>query len=329
MRHKGLAVLIVIVLFFTISIALSSIQLKKITASDFLLKSFNQSGLYTNLPLLVSNAFSESNATDSVAYQVIAKAVEPTYLKQQVEINLPLLVDYLNGNKEKLEVNLDFRPFKNSLQNQPIEDLKKTIAEGLKSMPACTPSEEKNWLEVGCQPKDIDYDAQASSLADQFKTTAFLGKVPDYYTIDQSISDPDKFFEGAKRSFYYLNLSYYVSIILSILLIVALIMLSRNQWPSALRWTGLALILPGGVHLSIALISKANVNPIISACVEKASPAVANLLKPVITVFAGNIFNVSMFYSGVIFFAGLILIVISYIFGHNGESNVQSAGNSR
>jgi hypothetical protein len=326
LKHTCAAVFIVFLLFFSISFALSTGQLKKITSSDFLIKTFNESGLYTNLPGIVAESFKNKpgTSTDSIAFQVISQAVEPQYLKTQVDTNLPLFIDYLNGRKKTLDVKLDLKPFKAAMLNQTPAEIQKTITDALKAMPVCSSTQDPNDPNTNCRPTNLDPTSAASAMASTFQTNPFLSQVPDSYTFQQSIPNPNAYFSNAKRSFRVLNITFLITSILTLILIGILSLMGKSDWPSIFRWTGFAFILPSGLQLIVVVIGKASLNPLISACVAKASPTMANLLKPVIAVFANNIFNIIMLYAGIAFFVGLVMIVLSYIFhSHKETKNVQ------
>ena len=271
MKHTCAAVFIVFLLFFSVSLFLYTGQLKKITSAGFLMKTFEQSGLYTNLPGIISESLKDS--PNNAAVQALSNAVDPTYFRTQIQTNLPPFIKYLNGKSKTLNVNLDLKPFKAAI-------LKQAPAEAVTS-------------------------------------------IPDNYTLNQESANANNVFRQAKRSFHVLNLAFLISGILSLLLIGVLVLMGKSFWPSILRWTGFALLLPAALQLIIVIIGKASLNPAIKACVAKASPTMANLLKPVIAVFANNIFNVTMLYAGIVFFISLVLIVLSYIFHSHKE--VQSA----
>ena len=296
--------------------------MKKITGSDFLMDTFDKSGLYTNLPGIVSESFKnmKGSTEENIAFQIISKAVEPKYLKTQVDTNLPLFIDYLNGKRETLDVKLDLKPFKAAMLNQTPAEIQKTIAEALKTMPVCTSTQDPNDPNANCRPASMDPTTSASSMASTFKSNSFVGEVPDDYTFQQNIQNPDAYFSSAKRSFRILNIAFLVSLILSFILIGILVLMGKSVWPSILRFLGFALVLPSGLQLIIVVIGKASLNPLISACVAKASPSMANLLKPVISVFANNIFNVTLLYAGIVFFVGLMMIILSYIFHSHKEA---------
>ncbi len=325
MKHPVLAVFIVIFLFFSLSIALTSFQLKKVTSANFIIQTLNQSGFYNNLPQLVDEAFKGTqNASDNIAFKIVSSAVDPAYLRTQIEKNLPNFIAYLNGKRADPGVELDLRPLKTAVGNQTLSQLEQTISQELSTLPACTGTENSQSSNItNCRPTTLDTNQLSTSLAESLKSNPLLGTSPDFYNLTENIPHPDTYFSNAKKAFKVLNLTFIISLAVSIIFIALLIILGRNPWQRALRWTGFGIMLPGAFHLVVVAIGKASLNPALSACATKANPTVAKFFKPIILVFANNIFNVSMFYAGILFFTGLVMIIVSYIFHTLKKQNVQ------
>lgn len=328
MKHPVLGVFIIIFLFLSISVTLTGWQLKKTTSAKFIIKTLDQSGLYNNLPKLVDEAFSSSqNGSDAIAFKIISTAVEPTYLKTQVEKNLPNFMAYLNGKRATPDVEIDFRPIKAAVGSKSLAELEDIISQAMVALPTCTGSEDtSNGQIANCRPETMDAGTASASMAENLKNNPLLGASPDTYNLAQNIADPDTYFANAKASFKVLNITFLVSLIISIVLLTLLFLMGLNPWQAGLRWTGYALMLPGAFHLVVSLVGKASINPGLTACASKVNPTTAALLKPVIAVFANNIFNISMFYAGILFFLGLVMIILSYIFHAaipEKEQNVQ------
>lgn len=328
MKHPYFACLIVVLLFFTISAFLYAVQFKKLTSARVILETFDKSNVYNELPKMVDQAFKspKSKVEEAIIFKAVSLAIEPKYLRTQVETNLPPFVDYLNSKTDTLNVNVDLRPFKNNFSMTVPQNLAKVVADSIGELPKCDqPQNVKTGELPQCQEgSTAEISKQAQEIAGTFNYKDFLGGVPDTFKFSDSNSS-DQTFNSARKTFKVLNIVFIFSAALSLVFLLILFLIGLSNIISALRWTGLALVIPSGVHLIITLVGKASINPILSACVSKTNPTLGNILKPVVDVFATNFFFVTILYGGIIFFIGLVMIILSFIFSSTKpkKQNVQ------
>src|SRR3990167_7192082 len=103
MRHRCLASFIVFILFFTVLGFIGFWQTKLILNAKFTAQFLEKTKIYTNLNKIGTEL--ANSAEDKESKQIISsinQAIDPVWLKKQINTNLPPFFDYLWGKTHKL-----------------------------------------------------------------------------------------------------------------------------------------------------------------------------------------------------------------------------------
>ncbi|MDZ7586158.1 MAG: hypothetical protein U0946_00245 [Patescibacteria group bacterium] len=321
MRHKCLAAFIVLILYFSITTFVCLVEFKILTKPKTITTTLAESGIYENLPKFIEQLYVKDKKTDlqtKILITGLIKSINPQVIKAEIEKNSESFLNYLNGKTTTPNVTFDLQDLKSNLKN----NLPGILTKEMVNLPACAPGIEPNpsgnsglpeCIPQGTTPEQMQQAMQTSNYVDEI-----VKEIPDTYSLGQ-IKNIDKTFANIKLAFKILNIAYYASIIISLILLGCLALLGRAWWPSIPRWIGVSLILPSGSLLLLNLLSKA-LPQILSGQIYKGfDPEIVKFINPVIESVNNNTLEISFIYSGVIFAVGLILIVLSYVLPHPPE----------
>ncbi len=308
MRHKCLAAFIVFVLFFSILGVMGFGQVRLILTPKFVSNFLEKANIYNNLGNIGQQlAQSTKDVQSKETILDITNSIDPTWLKKEVNSNLPPFFNYLWGKTTNLNIVIDITPFKAKLP----ANFQTTVSEMLKSVPPCptgvstpTPTNEN-------APSCMD----AATRANLEK----LAQMPDKINLNDYVKNPDLVFDRTKLFFTVIKLGFWGGLIFSLILIGILILLGRGWWPSIPRWIGLALVLPSGAALLSDLGWKALSPSLQSQIFAGLNPQAKPIVEPIISAFMSQTFTSGIILAGSIFALGWVLIILSYALPHPPE----------
>lgn len=317
MRHKCLAVFIVSILYLSISTLIMFAEVKDLTQAKTLTKVLSRSGIYEKLPQYIETALVGQDDPQIKAFsKSIAQSLDPKFIQSEVEKNAEPMLSYLKGQQNIPNISFDLRPFKSQLR----ATLPDIMLEEIKNLPSCgsstelkTGEEMPNCLPVGASPEQFQ-----SELLKADSTEDLINQIPDTYGLQQ-IKNPDQVFAQAKLAFKIINYGYIVSLAFSVLMIVFLILLGLDWWPSIFRWVGWGLFLPGFSMLLFTFISLAIPKILLGKYGQNLDPEIIQMVNPVIEALNQATKSISLLYSGVITVLGFVLAILSYVLPHPPE----------
>lgn len=310
MRHRCLASFIVFVLFFSILGFIGFAETRMILTAKFVGNFLNQSQVYNNIGKIgqeIANSTNDENSKTLIL--IVSRDVDPNWIKEVVNTNLSPLFDYFWGRTSQLNVVIDTTGFKKKLPS----DFVAQIEELLRKMPECP---------VGT-PTSMDENAPPCLSASARTNLQALAQLPNSINLADYIKNPDNSLARTKASFTFLRFGFWFELFLSLILIGCLILLGRSWWPSVLRWVGLALVLPSGVAILGDLLWKLSVSSLQSQYLPTLSPTVRPIVAPIIAAFNAQTLFAGLILAGSLFFAGLIMIILSYALPHPPEPKPQ------
>lgn len=306
MKHRCLASFIVFVLFFSILAFIGFSEVKSMLSAKFVAKFLEKSQVYNNLDDIGRQiANSSADEQSKTLILAITQNLDPLWIKKEINTNLTPLFDYLWGKSKKLNIVIDTTPFKNRLP----ANFSSQIEELLKSMPACPP-------EQTTQTTTTEENAPPCLSVSARNNLQALAQLPNQINLSDYVKNPDSFLDRTKLSFRAIKIGYWVSLILSLLLLGCLVLLGLGWWPSILRWTGLSLVLPSGFALLTDLLWKVSQISLENRYLPTLSAEVRPIVIPIINAFSSEAFRTGIILAGVIFLIGVTLIILSYALPH-------------
>ncbi|MFA6493347.1 MAG: hypothetical protein WCV58_04370 [Patescibacteria group bacterium] len=321
MRHKCLAIFIFTILGLTITTFISLLEFKAFFQPKTLIKVLDQSNVYENLPKLVENLYGQNkseNLQTKVLVLGIIKSIDPKVVQTQVEKNIPPFFSYLNNQTNTLDVTFDLKGFKTTLEKK----LPNILSQEMIKLPTCASGIEMSvsennglpsCLPQGTTPTQIQQGTQGSSYTDEI-----MANIPDTYNL-RDLKNVDQKLANLKLIFKIINITYWVSIILSLIMIGLLVLLGRSWWPSILRWVGWGLLLPAGSILILNVFSKALPQIFTGQIANGLDPEIVKFINPMIEAINANSMQLSFIYGGILAGIGLVLIILSYALPHPPE----------
>ncbi|MCL5407279.1 MAG: hypothetical protein M1429_02175 [Patescibacteria group bacterium] len=317
MRHKCLAVFLVSILYFSISGLIMFAEVKDLAKASTLVKVLAQSGIYNKLPQYAQTLTStQDNPQSKALTQGIAQAIDPKFIQSEIEKNAGPFLAYLNGQQNVPNIGFDLRPFKAKLRTI----LPDIMLDEIKNLPPCSSSIETQTNEAmpTCLPQGASSDQLQAQLSKANSTQDLINQIPDTYGLQQ-IKNPDQVFGRAKLAFKIINYGYWISLIVSVLMIIFLILLGLSWWPSILRWVGWGLFLPAASMLLFTFISLALPKILLGKYGSNLDPQIIQLTNPVIEALNQTTKTISLLYSGIITGIGFVLLILSYVLPHPPE----------
>jgi len=318
MKHRCLAVFIVFVLFFTIYGFITFGVFRAISTARFLNQAFASSNFYNNINEFANSlaAGSENQGIQSKIFiKLLGELIEPADLKAQIERNSTVFIGYLKNEKSTLDVSFDLKKIKSSIKLESGIILPPIITDEIKNLPTCEggqPTTEK----IDCIPANTSQVDFANQLMKNYNPDDLLKMLPDQFVLADYVKNPAQTFYGPRLFYTIIKIGFYLDLILSLIFIFFLILLGKNETASVFRWTGVALMIPGGVSLIEFFLSK----PLSSIATQQIYAGLKHesikFISPVVDAVTSGSTHITLIYSGTVFFLGLILIIISFIVPH-------------
>lgn len=335
MRHKCLAVFLVFLLYFTVTGIIVFWELRMITATDFLTKTFKEANVYQNIAKMANTLAAESDFQTKVLMQYYAENMPPDYLQNEIEKNFQPFLTYLNGESAQPNVVFDLRPFKSRIESNT-NQLNAIISDTVEQLPVCTAEQEQELLSqtqneqtnegppeersaLSCRPANMSAEAMAAELKKKMNIESLTSPLPDSYNLATDLKNPDQTFRAAKLAFKIIRWGFWVNLILTFILMGFLVLLGRSWWPSIPRWIGWSLVLPSGSILLMNLSWNFLQTTIQNKLAGGFDPQIYQNFNPLFETINKNTLAASFLISGIIFGLGLILIILSYALPHPPE----------
>jgi len=315
MKHKCLGSFIVFVLIFSIYGFINFGVLGAITTAKFLNHALSSSNFYNNLPNF-ANSLAESSENQSFQSKIFIKLfgqlIEPADLKAQVETNGTVFIGYLRNERPTLDVTFDLRNLKTAVKAKSASFLPPIITDELKNLPIC-PADQAPREAIDCIPANATQSDFANQLMKNYDPDDLLKMLPDQFKLADYIKNPAQTFYGARLFYTILKIGFYVDIVLSLIFIFFLILLGKDNPSSIFRWTGVALMIPGGLSLMESFLSKPLANLATQQIYTGLKHESIQFVSPIVDKIISGSTQIILIYSGAVFFLGLILIIISFI----------------
>jgi len=315
MKHKCLASFIVFILFFTIYGFVGFGVLRAVTTAKFINNVLSSSSFYNNLPDF-ANTLAESSENQNFQLKVFIKLfgqlIEPADLKAQVEKNSAAFIGYLSNKKSSPDVSFDLKNLKSAVKIKSGIVLPSIITDELQNLPICEAGQPVS-EEINCLPANTSQADFASQLMQNYDPEDILKMLPDQFVLTDYIKNPAQTFSVPRLFYTILKIGFYVEIILSLIFIFFLILLGKDNPSSIFRWTGAALMIPGGLSLIETFLSKPLANLAAQQIYTGLKHQAIQFVSPLVDAITSSSVNITLIYSGAVFFVGLILIIISFI----------------
>ncbi len=308
MRHKCLASFIIFLLFFSVLSFIGFFQLRLVLTAKFTSNFLAKTNIYNSLAKIgeeMANSAEDSESKRTILS--ISQAIDPVWLKKQVDTNLPPFFDYMWGKTKKLNLVIDTSVVKAKIP----ADVQKGLTDMLKSVPECKPGQSPSQATDPNTPQCVD--------SATYRNLQTLSQLPDTINLGDYIKNPDQTFGRTKFTFALIKIGYWAGLILSLIWMGILALLGRKWWPSIPRWIGLGLVIPSGWALLNDLLARLILPPIQAQISGGLSPQASPIVKPIIYAIDGQTFIIGIILAGSIFLVGWILIIFSYILPHPPE----------
>lgn len=314
MHHKVLAGFIVFFLFFSIGFFAIFYQLRVVTNAPFLTKTLADSGIYPKVSELVEVSLSNGQTdlmTASFA-KIVAQSTDPVILQKQTEQTLTTLIDYFKGKSDNLNVNIDLTSVKVNIQKNWSTLAPATVVEEYEKLPACPEGTEINSEEkITCQSPSLSSSALTESVQSSSPDEA-LKNIPDSYNLMDLAKGQTNNFSTIRAVFKIMEYGFWITLALSLLLILCLMLLAWGDWPAILRWVGLSLTLPGGVILILNSLGRLSTT-LLKNYTSGINAQTMQTVTPILENINRSLINNALIMGGAIFGLGIILIIISHV----------------
>lgn len=331
MRHKWLAGLIAFfLLYFSLTFLLMFLELKIISQPENLINIFNQAKIYQNINQVPEIIFGDLKTNEKMDLQTkilinsISQAVDAKDLQNQVEKNLPLFLNYLNGRGTLNGISFDLSNLKTGLKKV----LPKVYLENLSDLPACPfgvifSSQDSMQNLPDCLPDGSSPEQVTQSLLSSGTTDDFINQIPDKFNLGQ-IKNPEKVFAPALLAFRIINWSFWILLLLSLVFVGFLVYLGRNWWPEILRYVGWGLVLPSGTAVLLTFSSVYMIESLLKNQLAGVNQKIFELILPLVDALNRQSEAVFYLYGGAILGLGIILVILSYALPHPPEPKPES-----
>ncbi len=330
MKHKCLGIFLAVIFIPIFLIAFGLYNLKTtFLSADFYKSEFRKVNLYSkiveNIPEFVEG-FAKDEQTKKLA-QIAQETIKADWLQQEVEKNLDNIFGWFYGRKDNFEIEVTL----SSLKSQIEESFYAQIEESYNAAPVCTSSSmlledmiDLNTMDFKCRPPGKTFEGFKQEMIVERGVSPFLEEFPDEFKIDEQ---PEKQMHGFARTlvqpgnmFKILNWAFYISLVLSILILALLGIMAKQSLRSLFRWIGIPLAIPSFFLLVFSVIGRLAVKftPSALSFVPPDSSidftAVSNIFDSLIRTMVLDISNKKLTESGIIFGIALVLIIISFFF---------------
>lgn len=295
MKHKGWLIFLTIFTYPLIVFSIIFLANTGFLKSSFYKNLLNRASTYQNL----ENVIKSSEYENELLHE-ITNNIDSSWIKTNIEGNLDIFFGYANSKTPSADFYLDIKPFKNELEALFPAELDLNIPDTL------TFTNYKTFV--------LDLEKQASAFSsDELQINNSTSQIESINNAEkQTIENTN----NVKTGLNYYRLISYAVLIFTVILLLLIILLAMNYPPGIFRYLGICLIYPA-VSIIIVLIFlrelflRWNWLKKIEMPIEY-----YNLSNDLYTVFIGDIIYRTIGASLIALFISLVLIIVSYIYGH-------------
>lgn len=192
-----------------------------------------------------------SDADKAQMQQMIDNAktqINPQYLQTQIEKNYPTIVDYLNGKKINLDVNVDLSTLSNLLSNQSFTQ--SMLSDDMLKKQFDSWGECKSDQTSDCRPPDMTFEefkkmVNEQTISQNQNTAAPNNQniIPSQYNLSQSQPTINTL-NSIKQFLSIANLISYILITIIIICLIIIVLMFKRELPRMLKYLGIIFIIP-------------------------------------------------------------------------------------
>ena len=321
MKHKCLGVFLafLFVLLFIISFTLYNLK-TTLGNPNFYTKELLKSNFYSLAEQNIPKIF-EQNLQGMGGSQELAAAAKDTFkadwLKNQNEKNITNFLRWFYVRTQNLEITLSFSEFK--------DNYFKEVEIKYDTLPVCTSKNiSENPIELTCRQKGVTFLQFKENIIKEINQTPDAKVFLDDFTFNAPLSP---FLLSGPGNI--INWVFYISTGLIFLILVLIIIMSRNSLRSLFRWVGIPLIIPSFLLLSFSIVGRFLIQfiPSISSFTHSGYPfspvdystGISQLLDSLIRNIFLDLANRKLIETILIFGLALVLIIVSFFFKKKDE----------
>lgn len=260
--------------------------------------------------------------------KLVKETITPNWLQSNTEKILDNIFLYLQGKISFDELDLSI-PIKD-LQNQFVISFNLGIKDEISKLPTCTDEQmkqlneatDKEIVTINCLPLNSSKDeitAQIEKTDTASSLTSKLGEKLDLKTFLAENPTARKYFELLPKFYKILGKIIFYCYLINAFILILISLLLMKKLKVMIRWLGLALFIPAIITLSIILVCRYAIKPILSTFIISLLPAAAlpKLIEFVTSIVLVILNKFLLFILWPILAAliiGLILIILAKIF---------------
>lgn len=262
---------------------------------------------------------SEQNPFDNAdVREIVKQSVDPNLLKSQLEPALDEVTNWLKGDSDKLNINIDLSPIKSTLTSQ----LTAYADNRMTSLPPCTPQDvqaidQTDFLTLTCRPPDFNVSQVKENIDETLKEVDF---VITNKTFQKTATDPtieDKL-SNVKMAYNGLQSIFYGSIVLTALSLAAFVF-ARRPWKEAFYELGKSLSITGLLTV-MPVIAGILIVPRLVQNIESRQNQLVSLGANAASIFATKILTFVLYWGIAFCLFGVILMIVDRKRGSSTQS---------
>jgi hypothetical protein len=250
---------------------------------------------------MIETQGTSDSSSEKAFKDAMAKTITPSFFKEQVDKLIENLIDFITGKKTSI-ISFDLEKVKPQFKENLYQELNK--------------SQSMSRSQFDVYWSNIEEDA--NQFFKVYKTN--LGGAQDQGAVGQNA------FSSAQRSYKILLILKYLFLGLAIILLAAIILMTRSSLKAVLRWPGYAVAISGLLILSLSTILKPLLNFLRDQLyanyqsLKESGSVIVDAINQIVQAGASRLIIVSI----VIFAVGLVLVIASYIISEKNNQAISS-----
>lgn len=324
-------VLICLLLFFFL------FEVLTLTSPKSLKTILNQSDFYRQAPaLLISlteqvSAQSNTQLTSFLTTQVVLKSIQPETIKRETEKFIDSFFPYIRGESDKLPASVDLTALKKELSQNLTKTAPDAVTTEYNKLPICNASQLNALRQCQtsgncdsasislCRDPSIDPAAIIAGMNQSNLASSFLQDIPNTLDLGSFFENHAYQIEKIRNAFKIIKLLYLLSLVFGILAVLIIFLLAGTKFRYSLSRVGWTILVPGFLLLAVSLIGRYS-SLILNLINLPFDISLKQSLLPLIEAANKVIFTPAILISGLFFFVGLIMVIVSRFFPR-AESN--------
>lgn len=303
MRFRGWTIFFAVLLFFSIGLFLTSLQILQLFSAKNAKEIIRISGFYEKMPELLSTALKNN---EDKTFEPIVNAVKssftPAELQKQTEKNIEQIFVYLNTGSLNLDIKYDLRPIKEKIQILPLAQLDEAFS-ALKSLPVCPSDQAESENTSDCLPAEFSVEKMGAN-----SPLSYLAQIPDEFRLDQYLIKNNAL-KGVSDFYHSLRTLLLVSLISMAICLILIFALAQN-FIQSIRIIGKTNLYSGLVFVLLFLTNTLLFPFLLRLSLPQINRFQLNIL-PI--AFGGSFFQSVFFYALLFLTGGIILIIVSHL----------------